>query len=123
LQAGEGEAREAIEEDALEHAYTVYVGGAAAGGGAELALGVPARLLSIFKEAVKQGVEQAKQVETGKAPEQMTPEEAKWIDEAVRDALKVMADEAYENGRNLLLSIAGGHVSMNELNEKHTKKG
>lgn len=45
------------------------------------------------------------------------------LDEAIRDAIKVMADEAYENGRNLLLSIAGGHVSMNELNEKHTKKG
>lgn len=45
------------------------------------------------------------------------------LEESIREAIKAMADEAYENGRNLLLSIAGGHVSMNELNEKHTKKG
>jgi hypothetical protein len=44
------------------------------------------------------------------------------LEEAMREYITTGAAASYENGRNLLLSIAGGKISMNELNEKHTKK-
>ncbi len=39
------------------------------------------------------------------------------LDAAIRSALKEVAEEAYEKGQNLLLGIAGGDVSMNDLNK------
>lgn len=44
------------------------------------------------------------------------------LDKAMREFTTELADDAYNEGRNLLLSIASGDMSINELNEKHTKK-
>jgi hypothetical protein len=45
------------------------------------------------------------------------------LEEAMRAYIIAGAEASYEEGRNLLLSIAGGKISMDELNNEHTKKG
>ncbi len=45
------------------------------------------------------------------------------LDKAFREFIASLSDESYEEGRNLLLSIAAGKLSMDELNNEHTKKG
>lgn len=45
------------------------------------------------------------------------------LDKAFREFTEAVSEESYEEGRNLLLSIAGGKISMDELNKEHTKKG
>jgi hypothetical protein len=44
------------------------------------------------------------------------------LEEAMREYITAGAAASYEEGRNLLLSIAGGKISMDELNHEHTKK-
>jgi hypothetical protein len=44
------------------------------------------------------------------------------LEEAMREYIAAVGAESYEAGRNLLLSIAAGKISMNELNNEHTKK-
>ncbi len=44
------------------------------------------------------------------------------LEEAMREYIAAVGAESYEAGRNLLLSIAGGKISMDELNNEHTKK-
>jgi hypothetical protein len=51
-----------------------------------------------------------------------TAEAVNALDKALRDVLEFVDADAYENGRNLLMQIASGSISMNELNEKHTEK-
>jgi len=45
------------------------------------------------------------------------------LDDAFREFVAAVSQAGYEEGRNLLLSIAGGKISMDEINNEHTKKG
>lgn len=51
-----------------------------------------------------------------------TAEAVNAVDKAIREVLKFVDADAYENGRNLLMQIASGSISMEELNDKHTEK-
>lgn len=45
------------------------------------------------------------------------------LEEAMRAAIESTAEASYEKGQDLLISIAQGRISMDKLNEAHTKKG
>lgn len=59
---------------------------------------------------------------TDRRMKRATAEAINELDKAFREVLKAVADDAYENGRNLLMQIASGSISMEELNTKHTEK-
>lgn len=44
------------------------------------------------------------------------------LDDAFREFVAAVSQAGYEEGRNLLLSIAGGKISMDELNNEHIPK-
>jgi hypothetical protein len=45
------------------------------------------------------------------------------LEEAMREYIIAGAAASYEKGQDLLMSIAQGRISMDKLNEAHTKKG
>lgn len=44
------------------------------------------------------------------------------LDKAFREFVAAVSEAGYEEGRNLLMSIASGKISMAELNEQHIRK-
>ena len=44
------------------------------------------------------------------------------LDDSFREFVAAVSQAGYEEGRNLLLSIAGGKISMDELNNEHIPK-